>query len=424
MKNVIQNEINNKSNTLKKKLILHIDVNNAFLSWTAVNMLNNGCDIDIRDIPSVIGGDETSRHGIVLAKSQIAKQFDIKTGEPLYMARKKCSNLKVYKGNFKIYKEYSNAMIEIFKRYTDKIEQYSIDECSLDLSDFLLPGEKIYNKAKKISYDIKKELGFTVNIGIAHNKLLAKMASDFEKPDKIHTLYEEEIENKMWPLPISDLYMVGKKNLVKFQKMGIKTIGDLANYDKNILIKKFGKYGNLIWEYANGIDNSPVQPNEEKPKGIGNSITLPYDISNIEKLNEILLELVEQVTYRLRKQKMLAYVVDVQIKNSEFKVFSHQRKMITPSDTTLQIYNESKILLEELYNKSPNKLIRLIGVRVDNLIEPNNNQISIFDIIGSDKTNENQKKLDEMMDLLKDKYGYNVITRAGIMKLNINKNNK
>lgn len=409
-----------KNNNLKKRIIFHIDVNNAFLSWTAVHMLINGADVDIRNIPSVIGGDEENRHGIVLAKSPVAKQFGIKTGEPLYFARKKCPNIKVYKGNFKVYKEYSNAMIEIFKQYTDKIEQYSIDECSLDLTQFLLPEENIYEKAKRISTEIKEKLGFTVNIGIANNKVLAKMASDFEKPDKIHTLYDEEIKNKMWPLPISDLYMVGKRSILKFEKMGIKTIGDLANYDVNRLIKKFGKYGKMVWEYANGIDNSPVKVNEDKPKGIGNSITLPSDISNIEKLNEILLNLVEQVAYRLRKQKMLAYVVDVQIKTNEFKVYSHQKKMSFPTDTTVQIYNEAKILLNELYNKSNNKLIRLIGIRVDHLIEPENSQITLFDIIEDNKTTIKQKKLDKMIDSLKDKYGYNIVTRAVSIKSDIN----
>lgn len=398
-----------------ERIIFHIDVNNAFLSWTAVDMLKNGEKIDIRNIPSVIGGDESNRHGIVLAKSPIAKQFGIKTGDPLYLARRKCKNLKVYQGNFNIYKKYSNSMIEIFKRYTNQIEQYSIDECSLDLTEFLLPAEKAYEKAKIISTEIKKELGFTVNIGIANNKLLAKMASDLEKPDRIHTLYKEEIENKMWPLPVSDLYMVGRKSILKFEKMGIKTIGDLAHYDKNILIKKMGKYGKLIWEYANGIDNEPVNPNKEKAKGIGNSITLPYDTSDVEKLNEILLELVEQVTYRLRKQKMKAYVVDVQIKNNEFKVFSHQRKLASPSDSTAQIYKEGKKLLEEIYNKSSNKLIRLVGVRVDNLVEHDNSQISIFDSLEKDKESIKQKNLDNMLDLLKDKYGYNIITRAVIL---------
>lgn len=398
-----------------ERLILHIDVNNAFLSWTAVEKLKNGEELDIRTVPAVIGGDESQRRGIVLAKSQLAKQFGIKTGEPLYLARQKCPAVKVFNSDFKVYTKYSKAMVEIFKEYTDKIEQYSIDECSLDLTNFLLPNETIQEKAKQISKEIKEKLGFTVNIGIAHNKLLAKMASDFEKPDKIHTLYEEEISKKMWPLPVSDLYMVGRKSLPKLEKMGIKTIEDLAKSDQNILIKKFGKFGKMIWEYANGIDNEPVTVNNEKPKGIGNSVTLPQDVSNIEKLEETLLALTEQVSYRLRKQELLANVVNVQIKTNDFKTFSHQRKMDEPTDSTKYIYNEAKKLLEFLYNNSINKQIRLIGVRVDNLEDKEQMQMSLFS--KTDLEKEKQKKVDKAVDAIKEKFGYEIITRAGKMKV-------
>lgn len=397
-----------------ERLILHIDVNNAFLSWTAVEKLKNGEKLDIRTVPAVIGGDESQRRGIVLAKSQLAKQFGIKTGEPLYLARQKCPAVKVFNSDFKVYTKYSKAMVEIFKEYTDKIEQYSIDECSLDLTNFLLPNETIQEKAKQISKEIKEKLGFTVNIGIAHNKLLAKMASDFEKPDKIHTLYEEEISKKMWPLPVSDLYMVGRKSLPKLEKMGIKTIEDLAKSDQNILIKKFGKFGKMIWEYANGIDNEPVTVNNEKPKGIGNSVTLPQDVSNIEKLEETLLALTEQVAYRLRKQELLANVVNVQIKTNDFKTFSHQRKMDEPTDSTKYIYNEAKKLLEFLYNNSINKQIRLIGVRVDNLEDKEQMQMSLFS--QTDLEKEKQKKVDKAVDAIKERFGYEIITRAGKMK--------
>lgn len=398
-----------------ERLILHVDVNNAFLSWTAVEKLKKGDNLDIRTIPAVIGGDESQRRGIVLAKSQLAKQFGIKTGEPLYLARQKCPAVKVFNSDFEVYTKYSKAMIEIFKEYTDQIEQYSIDECSLDLTHFILPNETILEKAKQISKEIQEKLGFTVNIGIAHNKLLAKMASDFEKPNKIHTLYEEEIPYKMWPLSVSDLYMVGRKSLPKLEKMGIKTIEDLAKTDINILTKKFGKLGKLIWEYANGIDNDPVTVNNEKPKGIGNSVTLPQDIANIEKLNETLLALTEQVAYRLRRQELLANVVNVQIKTSDFKIFSHQRKLDEPTDSTKYIYNEAKRLLETLYRNSANKQIRLIGLRVDNLEEKEQMQMSLFEKQDVDK--EKQQKVDKTLDEIKEKFGYEIITRAGKMKV-------
>ena len=389
-----------------ERLIFHIDVNNAFLSWTAVEMLKNGTKIDIRTIPAIIGGDESKRHGVVLAKSNVAKQFGIKTGEPIYFARQKCPQIKVFESNHKMYREYSDKLYKLFQEYTDKIERFSIDECFLDMTNFIGKNENPINIAKEISNRVKSELEFTVNIGIARNKLLAKMASDFEKPDKIHTLWNEEIPSKMWPLKVNELLMVGRKSIPKLETMGIKTIGDLAHSDKEKMYKVFGKFGKMIWEYANGIDDSEVNYTKEKPKGIGNSITLPVDYNNIDEINKILLKLTEQVTYRLRKEKMLANVVNVQLKDKDFRVYSHQRKMDSPTSSTKIIYNEVKKLANELYKKGT--LIRLVGVRVDNLIDEKDKQISLFE----DEQNEKQEKIDNALDKLKDKYGYNFIKRA------------
>lgn len=397
-----------------EKQILHVDVNNAFLSWTAVEMLKNGETLDIRTIPAIIGGDEAQRKGVVLAKSNLAKQVGIQTGEPIFFARKKCPNLQIFQGNFTVYRKYSNELYNILSEYTDKIERFSIDECFMDMTSYIPKGRTLLEIAYEINKRVKEELGFTVNIGVAHNKLLAKMASDFQKPDKVHTLFENEIETKMWNLPISELFMVGKRSLPKFQKMGIKTIKDLAIRDEAQIIKIFGKYGKMIWEYANGIDNSDVIYEEEKPKGIGNSITLPYDYSNIEKIEEVLVALVEQVSYRLRCNKMLAEVVNVQIKTNEFTVYSHQRKMLIPTDNTKIILEEAKKLLHELYNKVP---IRLIGVRVDKLTDKDEVQLSLFD-----NTSKKQTQIDKVVDELKEKYGQDKITRAG--KMNVDKNIK
>ena len=388
-----------------ERQILHIDVNNAFLSWTAVDMLKKGSEIDIREIPSVIGGDENRRAGIVLAKSPKAKIFGISTGESLYQARMKCPELQVYPANFKLYKENSNKLYQLLLQYTDKIERFSIDECFLDMTDCLL-GDTLLNKAYEISKKVKNELGFTVNIGVAHNKLLAKTASDFTKPNRVHTLFEEEIPSKMWTLPVSELFMLGRKTIPKLYNMRIKTIGDLAKTDKQQMIKKFGKHGLIMWEYANGIDNSEVQYKYEKPKGIGNSTTLPTDISDIIKLEETLLALTEQVTYRLRRYNLLANVVNVQLRTKEFEDKSHQRKLPEATSNTKDIYAEAKALLKEMYIRGTP--IRLIGMRVDNLIEKDELQLSLF----SHQDTEKQEKIDKVVDDLKQKYGYNSITRA------------
>lgn len=393
-----------------ERQILHVDVNNAFLSWTAIDMIHDGKNIDIRTIPAIIGGDESSRHGVVLAKSIKAKEFGIKTGEPIYQARKKCPNLQVFMGDYSSYKKHSNQLYELLLEYTDKIERFSIDECFMDMTLFLPPNETLLNKAYEIRKKVKENLGFTVNIGVSNNKLLAKMASDFTKPDKVHTLFKEEIPKKMWTLPISELFMVGRKSIPKLEQLGIKTIGDLAKQDETVLIKKFGKHGKIMWEYANGIDESPVIYIQEQPKNIGNSITLPQDIYNINKLNEILLALSEQVAFRLRKHKLKANVVSVQIRTKDFANYSHQKTLNSPTNITKEIYEASKELLASLHQ---NRAVRLIGIQTSKLQDNDSMQLSIF----QEKTNEKQEKIENVMHELKKKYGYETITRAGEMKV-------
>ncbi len=389
-----------------KTQILHIDVNNAFLSWSAVERIKIGEKIDLRTIPSVIGGDEKQRKGVILAKSNIAKQFGIKTGEPIYQARKKCPSIVVVPADHNIYKKYSDNLYKLFCEYTDKIERYSIDECFLDMTEFVKPKEDIIKIAIQIKERIKKKFGFTVNIGISDDKILAKMASDFEKPDKIHTLFKNEIKEKMWHLPVSDLFMVGNRSINKLERLGIRTIGDLAKTDERILMKSFGKYGYMIWKYANGDSDEKINYEVSKPKGIGNSITLPYDYATLNELYPVLLTLTEQVTYRLRKENMLATVVNVQLKNSEFEVYSHQKKLNYRTDSSKEIESTAKKVLNELYKGDK---IRLIGIRVEGLCEKNDMQLSFFDKSENNKNN----KIDKAVDSIKDKYGYNIIKKAG-----------
>lgn len=388
-----------------QRQILHVDVNNAFLSWTALYKLNKGETVDIRTIPAVIGGDETRRAGIVLAKSQLAKSCGVVTGETLYQARLKCPNLEVFPPIFPVYKEYSNMLYKLLLEYTDKIERFSVDECFLDMTEFL-QGRDILDIAYEISKRVREELGFTVNVGVAHNKLLAKMASDFEKPDRVHTLFENEIKEKMWPLKTNDLFMLGKKTFPVLYNMGIKTIGDLAKSDMLLIQKRFGKFGKMMWEYANGIDNSPVNYIREKPKSISNSTTLPMDVTNIDKLYEVLFRLTESVTYRLRKEKLIASTVNVQIRTNKFEDSSHQGRLMNPTSNTIEIYEKAKELLKESYKSGV--YVRLLGVRVDNLSEIKDKQFSLFE----DVTEKKHEKIDETLDKVKEKYGYNSITRG------------
>lgn len=392
-----------------ERQILHVDVNNAFLSWTAVNMLKNGYPIDIRTIPSIIGGDEERRSGIVLAKSPIAKKFGIITGEPIYFARKKCNKLEVFPGNFEIFNKSSNDLYKLLSEYTDKIERFSIDECFLDLTSYLR-NKKLIDIAYEINHRVEKELGFTVNVGISSNKLLAKMASDFEKPNKVHTLYEYEIEDKMWNLPVSELFMIGKKTVPKLYNLGIKTIGNLAKTDKEFLVKRFGKFGLMMWNYANGIDEQEVITKPEEPKSIGNSVTLPTDVTDSEELSKIILALCEQVSFRLRKHNLIANTVNVQLRTKDFVDYSHQKHLKYATASTKEILETSKEIFKEMYKKEP---IRLVGVRVDNLESKEEEQISFF----TQENNEKQEKIDNVLDNLKNKYGYNMITRAGKLEI-------
>lgn len=388
-----------------ERQILHVDVNNAFLSWTAVDMLKNGYPVDIRTIPAIIGGDEERRSGIVLAKSPIAKKFGIVTGEPIYFARKKCNKLEVFPGNFEVFNKASNDLYKILSEYTDKIERFSIDECFLDVTGYLR-NKKLIDIAYEINGRVERELGFTVNVGVSSNKLLAKMASDFEKPNKVHTLFEYEIEDKMWNLPVSELFMIGKKTVPKLFNLGIKTIGDLAKANKEFIIKRFGKFGLMMWNYANGIDEQEVVSTPEEPKSIGNSVTLPADVTDTEEISKIILALCEQVSFRLRKHNLIANTVNVQLRTKDFVDYSHQKQLKYATSSTKEILETAKEVFKEMYKSEP---IRLVGVRVDNLENKDEVQISFF----TQENDEKQEKIDNVLDNLKNKYGYNMVTRAG-----------
>lgn len=390
-----------------ERLIFHIDVNNAFLSWTAVDLLKKGYPIDIREIPSVIGGDEDARRGIVTAKSPVAKKMGIVTAESLYTARKKCPDLKVFPGDYHLYHNNSNQLYKYFCLFTDKIERYSVDECFLDMTG----TELLYPDPIKLAHQMKDEIyekfGYTVNVGIGNNKLCAKMASDFEKPNKVHTLFSYEIEKKMWPLPVQDLFMVGKASAKVLTEMGIKTIGDLANYDLNLLRKKFKSQADFMHEYANGIDFSEVTPRISKNKSISTTETLPKDVDNIVDLRKILLKQANRVGRQARYQKLYAKTIAVVFKTNDFVSYSHQMKLVNPTNVTKEIYKYACEVLEHGWKKDP---IRLIGIRLDNLTLDNNKQISLFD----DKKDEGNDKIQEVLDNINDKYGDNIIIPASL----------
>jgi DNA polymerase-4 len=394
---------------MNNRIVFHIDVNSAFLSWSAVHYLSKGESIDLREIPSIVGGDETKRHGIVLAKSISAKKYGIETGEPIVKAKKKCADILVVHPSFPVYSKYSKAMFKLLEGYTPILQKFSIDECFLDLT-----GEEQYLElAYIIKERIKKELGFTVNIGISNNKLLAKMASDFEKPDKIHTLFPHEIKDKMWPLPVENLFMVGKATLPKLNGINIYTIGDLANYDLIFLKYKFKNYGELLWNYANGIDNSKLETvKKESVKSIGNSTTLTYDVTNREDAHKVIISLCENTSMKLRGNKFLCGVIAVSIKNSSFQVYSKQKKMSEPTDCTNTIIKYSYELFDKLWKGEP---IRLLGVTLGELCKEGIKQLSLFDDKNYEKKLQKNRSLDKTIDNIKNKYGNNAVLRSSFL---------
>ena len=360
---------------MKKRIIFHIDVNNAFLSWTATEMLKNGYTVDIRKKYAIIGGDESKRRGIVLAKSIPCKKKGVTTGEPISGARKKCPYLEVYKPNFNIYKNYSNKMYNYLTQYSNEIERYSIDECFLDYTANMNLSDDPVKLAYKIKEDIKTNLGFTVNVGIGNNKLTAKMASDMEKPDKVHTLFDEEIQTKMWPLKVDNLFMLGRKTAKKIKELHINTIYDLAHTNKDFLIKKFKSHGKLLWEYSNGIDTSKVESKYGDPKSISTSTVLPYNYSDIVEINIVLKELAMDTGKRLRHVKMYASTVFIWIKYTNFEKVSKQIKLENSINSDEDIYKYAKDLLTLLWNKEK---IRGLCVGVTNLDIERKVQLTIF----------------------------------------------
>lgn len=397
---------------MAERIIFHIDVNNAFLSWTAVQLLEEGYNIDIRTIPAIIAGDESKRHGIVLAKSPIAKKYGIVTAETIYQAKMKCPNLKIFSPNHEIYQRKSKQLMNYLKTFTPIMEQFSIDECFLDMTGTKYLYTNHLELAYKIKDEIKEKFGFTVNVGIGNNKLCAKMASDFEKPDKVHTLLKSEIKEKLWPLPVNDLFMCGKKTSIELNKMNIYTIKDLAEYDFQKLEKKFKSQAKYLKQAAWGIDESKVEERKDKRQSISTTRTLPHDEENKEKLKEVLFVQTEDVCRQLREQNLYASTIAIIYKDKYFKSTTVQEQLENATDNTKEILKKINSLFDKSYNNIP---VRLIGVRLANLTKFKNTQVSIFDTeIDNDSKEESIQKT---VDKINKKFGSSLIMPASIKKL-------
>lgn len=393
------------------RTIFHVDVNSAFLSWESVYRLEKDPEaLDLRTVPSIVGGDQKTRHGVVLAKSTPAKAFGIVTGEPVAQALKKCPSLLTVPSRFDVYLDFSEKLIRLLEEYTPDVEQFSIDEAFLDMTGTIHLFGEPEAVANRIRQRVKEELGFTVNVGIASNKLLAKMASDFKKPDLCHTLWDHEIPEKLWPLPVRSLFFVGGSAEKKLLALGIRTIYDLAHCDLKVLRAHLGnKYADQIYRYANGLDDDPVAAKEPLNKGYGNSITLARDVDDYDTAFQVLLALCETVGSRLRRDHVLCGCICVELKDWKFRSLSHQMMLDTPTDSSTVLYENACRLLREFWDLTP---VRLIGVRTTKISDENFVQMNLFDT----KRNEKLEQMEKAVDAIRDKYGMDSIKRASFLK--------
>ncbi|MGN0701840.1 MAG: DNA polymerase IV [Lentihominibacter sp.] len=387
-------------------LVFHVDANSAYLSWTAAALLERGYGKDIRAIPSAIAGDPENRHGIILTKSIPAKSYGIKTGESLFEARRKCPELEVYPPDYDLYLLCSEAMYKVLSEYTPKIQRYSVDECFCDMSLSREARDNPVKVAVEIKERIKRELGFTVNIGIGRNKLCAKMAGELKKPDMVHTMWLEEIPEKLWPLPVRELFMVGHASEKKLRNIGICTIGELAKAERILLKSILKSHGLLIHDYANGIDDSEVIINDDIiQKGIGNGLTYAYDLETEEDIHRELLALCERVSGRLRRLGRYAGRISVYLRSSTLHGYSHQVKLYGKINSTSGIFKVARGLVDEMWRNEP---VRAMSISLSDLSGGDNLQLSLFD--GRDR--EKEEALDRAVDAIRDRYGTRSIFRG------------
>lgn len=376
--------------------------------------MKNGAKVDLREIPSIIGGDKKSRHGVVLAKSISAKKYGIRTGEPVVNAFRKCPNLAMEPPNHRMYREKSQKLMEYLRGFTTKIEQVSVDECYLDFMDIADRFPSPLDAAFLMKNGIRERFGFTVNIGISENKLLAKMASDFEKPDKVHTLFLREVPVKMWPLPLGELFMAGRSSVEVLKKLEINTIGDLANADLSLIELHLKSHGKMLWEFANGIDHSPVQWEQAEAKGIGNSTTLAEDAATYEEVREVFAGLAESVGRRLRKAGQKANMVSMEIKYHDFQSMSHQTQLSKPTSDEQVLLDTACRLFQEAWTGEP---VRLLGIRTAKLVDAGEpEQMSIFDLEPQKPVDEKRQRLNAAMNQIRKKYGDDAVMKASRMK--------
>ena len=396
----------------KNRVILHCDMNGFFAS---VKLLDYP---ELRDKAMAVCGDPESRHGIILAKNEIAKRYGIVTAETLWQARKKCPELQTIPPHHKKYQHYSRLINEIYLQYTDMVEPFSVDESWLDVT----ASQKLFGNGKqiadKIRHQVKKELGLTLSAGVSFNKIFAKMGSDYKKPDATTVITQENYKNILWPLDIRDLFFVGKATADKLQGIGIHTIGQLAESDRHTVTALLGKQGSIIHDYANGLDQTPVSRFDEREdvKSIGNGSTFRRNLEGIQDIRTAVIALSDTVAVRLRQKKKKAFGVKVDIKDPSLKVISRQQQLDNPTNLAENIADTAVSIIEKSWNlRHP---IRMLTVTAINLCpEDQAQQLSLFS--SENFQNETGEKMERTMDDIRKKFGRNAITFGRIIKNDI-----
>lgn len=397
---------------MSERIILHCDLNNFYAS---VECLHHP---EYRGKALAVGGDVDKRHGIILAKNQLAKSYGIKTAEALWQARAKCPDLLIVKPNFSLYLRFSKMVKTIYHEYTDQVESFGIDEAWLDVTHSIhLFKCTPLELANQIRERIKVEIGITASIGVSFNKIFAKLGSDYKKPDASTLITKENMRDIVFPLPISDLLYVGRATTKKLKEIGIFTIGDCAHYDVTILKRFLGKWGEVIWRFANGFDTSPVALNDSHPliKSIGNSTTSPKDLKNLEDVKIVTYVLAESVAARLKEAHLMSKTITIYVRDHNLEHFSRQIQLNHPTQLSSVIAQAALHLFEENVDFSTS--LRSIGLKASDLaLEKDLLQLDLF---SNYEDREKALSLEKTIEHIRERYGFNTIQRALMLEDNI-----
>ena len=387
-----------------KRIIFHIDQNCYFAS---VEMISRP---ELRSVPMAVAGDAKVRHGIILAKNEPAKKYGIKTAEAIWQAKAKCPELVLVDAHHKKYEFYSKKLREMYSEYTDKVEPFGLDECWLDMTGVVSDYDEAEETALEIRNRVREEFKLTCSVGISFNKVFAKLGSDYKKPDATTVFRDDNWQEIIWPMPVSDLLFVGRHTTDKLSKINIKTIGDLARADGEYINRYLGKAGVQLWEYANGLDDAPVAESGFKriPKSVGNSTTTAEDMTSDRQIERTLHMLSESVAERLRKHALKGTVVQITVRDRDLGIYEKQKIIYKPTDDAREIYAAAKELFRESYDW--NKGVRSIGVRCTKLVESDSGeQLSLFTEV---KARERDDRLNKAIDDINSRYGSGVIKSA------------